>query len=193
MKTSMESTEKPSWKSRTDARLEHWRLGEDYRARLPGHLSRFTGYKPPDTKPPYDSLPFPPFSWLKHIPLKLEVAIFTWIGSFGGILLIEAIMSTNTAFAQVYHAPIIITSFGASAVLLFSAIESPLAQPRNFVLGHFVSALIGTCNTRLFVLNHHYHPYLDAGGFHGNVFVCGGLSMATAALGQFLIGAVHPP
>ena len=57
-------------------------------------------------------------------------------------------MSASTAF-RVYIAPIIVTSFGASAVLLFGVIESPLAQPRNFVLGHFVSALVGVCIRRL--------------------------------------------
>lgn len=189
----MAPSEKLTMKARVETLAEHCRFREDYRGRLPGYLSRFTGYKPPNAQPPYDPLRFPPFSWLKYIPLKLEVCIFTWIGSFGGILLIEAIMSANTAFQEVYHAPIIITSFGASAVLLFSAIESPLAQPRNFVLGHFVSALVGTCITRLFVLNPHYHPFLDEGGFHGNVFVNGGLSMATSALAQVFIGAVHPP
>lgn len=189
----MAPSEKRTLKQRRETLAEKFRLREDYRGRLPAYLSRFTGYKPPNTQAPYDPLPFPPFSWLKRIPLGFEIYIFTWIGSFGGILLIEAIMSANTAFSEVYHGPIIITSFGASAVLLFSAIESPLAQPRNFVLGHFVSALVGTCITRLFVLNPHYHTFVDEGGFHGNVFVNGGLSMATAALGQVLIGAVHPP
>ncbi|KAL7932562.1 HPP family domain-containing protein [Trichoderma chlorosporum] len=189
----MAPSEKSTLKERIEAIGEYIALREDYRGRLPDYLSRFTGYKPPNAQPPYEPLGFPPFSWLKYIPLKLEVCAFTWIGSFGGILLIEAIMSANTAFSEVYHAPIIITSFGASAVLLFSAIESPLAQPRNFVLGHFVSALVGTCITRLFVLNPHYHLFLDEGGFHANVFVNGGLSMATSALAQVLIGAVHPP
>lgn len=189
----MTTPEKLSIKTRLNAHIERLRLGEDYRARLPRYLSRFTGYKAPEEEAPYDPLPFPPFSWLRHVPLKVEVCIFTWIGSFGGILLIEAIMSGNTAFEMVYHAPIIITSFGASAVLLFCAIESPLAQPRNFVLGHFVSALVGTCITRLFVLDPSYEPSLTAGGFHGNVFVNGGISMATSALAQLLIGAVHPP
>lgn len=172
---------------------ERFKLRKDYRARLPTIISRFTGYRPPDARAPYDPLPFPPFSWLKHIPLHLEVSIFTWCGAFGGILLIEAIMSTSTAFHDVYDAPLIVTSFGASAVLLFCAIESPLAQPWNFVLGHFISALAGTAITRLFVLNHNYHAFVDKGGFHANVFVNGGISMATSALGQFLIGAVHPP
>lgn len=189
----MARSEKPTLKKRIETLGEYCTLREDYRGRLPGYLSRFTGYKLPNAQPPYEPLSFPPFSWLKYIPLKLEVCTFTWIGSFGGILLIEAIMSANTAFSEVYHAPIIITSFGASAVLLFSAIESPLAQPRNFVLGHFVSALVGTCITRLFVLNPNYHRFLDEGGFHANVFVNGGISMATSALAQVLIGAVHPP
>lgn len=184
--------EKQTKRSRLQSRMERFKFREDYRARLPGNISRFTGYKRPGTELPYDPLPFPPFSLLRHIPMDLEVCIFTWIGSFGGILLIEAIM-TNGAFNSVYKSPIIVTSFGASAVLLFCAIESPLAQPRNFVLGHFVSALVGTCITRLFVLNPHYRLSLDEGGFHANTFVNGGISMATSALAQFLIKSVHPP
>ena len=38
---------------------------------------------------------------------------------------------------------LIIGSIGASAVLLFGAIRSPLAQPRNLIGGHALSALIG--------------------------------------------------
>lgn len=38
--------------------------------------------------------------------------------------------------------PLLIGSFGASAVLLFGANASPLAQPRNLVGGHLVSAAI---------------------------------------------------
>ncbi len=37
----------------------------------------------------------------------------------------------------------LIGSFGASAVLIYGSIKSPLAQPRNFVGGHVISALIG--------------------------------------------------
>ncbi|GAB1192798.1 hypothetical protein APSETT444_001995 [Aspergillus pseudonomiae] len=133
--------------------LTQLKFRRDYRSDLPPSLFRFTGYRPPDEGPPYDPLPIPPFIWLPKIPLKYETWLFAWIGSFGGILLIEAIMSTDTAFRDVYHTPTIITSFGASAVLLFGVVESPVAQPRNFIGGHFLSALVGTCITRLFVLN----------------------------------------
>ncbi len=173
--------------------LNKLKFREDFRARLSPHISRFLGYRAPDAVAPYDPLPFPPFIWLKHIPLQIETWIFAWIGAFGGILLIEAIMSTDTAFREVYSAPLIITSFGASAVLLFGVVESPLSQPRNFVFGHFISALVGTCITRLFVLNPRYQGYLDNTDFHPNTFINGGLSMATSLLAQLMIGSVHPP
>lgn len=173
--------------------LKRMRFSEDHRARLPIHVSRFLGYRPPQSKLPYEPLPFSPFIWLKKIPLHYEVCIFGWIGAFGAILLIEAIMSTNTAFRDVYHTPTIITSFGASAVLLFGVVESPLSQPRNFLLGHLLSAFIGTAITRLFVLNAGYQSDLDNTEFHPLTFINGALSMATSLLGQLLVGAVHPP
>jgi len=37
----------------------------------------------------------------------------------------------------------LIGSFGASSVLVYGAIQSPLAQPRNLVGGHVASALVG--------------------------------------------------
>jgi CBS-domain-containing membrane protein len=37
----------------------------------------------------------------------------------------------------------VIGSFGASAVLIYGAIRSPLAQPRNLVGGHLLSAIVG--------------------------------------------------
>lgn len=38
-----------------------------------------------------------------------------------------------------------IGSFGASAVLIFGAPRSPLAQPRNLIGGHLISAICGCC------------------------------------------------
>ena len=82
---------------------------------------------------------------------------------------------------------------GASAVLLFGVVESPVAQPRNFVLGHFLSALVGTCITRLFVLNRQYQGYLDNTHFHPSTFINGGVSMATSLLVMLMTGTAHPP
>ena len=186
--------------NRSRGRLGTWRsvssrlkFRRDYRSQVPPIISRFTGYRPPETGPPYEPLPIPPFTWLKKVPMKFEVWLFAWIGAFIGILLIEAIMSANTAFRDVYHTPTIITSFGASAVLLFGVIESPVAQPRNFVGGHFISALVGTCITRLFVLNGQYQGYLANSRFHPSTFINGGVSMATSLLAMLITGTAHPP
>lgn len=37
----------------------------------------------------------------------------------------------------------LIGSFGASSVLIYGAIQSPLSQPRNLIGGHVISAFIG--------------------------------------------------
>jgi CBS-domain-containing membrane protein len=46
--------------------------------------------------------------------------------------------------------PLLIGSFGASAVLLFGATDSPLAQPRNLVGGHVVCACVAVLVVALF-------------------------------------------
>jgi CBS-domain-containing membrane protein len=38
---------------------------------------------------------------------------------------------------------LLIGSFGASCVLVYGVIQSPLAQPRNLIGGHVISALVG--------------------------------------------------
>lgn len=52
-----------------------------------------------------------------------------------------AILAICQITALVGH-QLLIGSFGASAVLLFGATESPMAQPRNLVGGHVVSSAV---------------------------------------------------
>lgn len=166
-------------------------LKEDYRDRLPLAISRFIGYRPPTDKPPYK--PVKPLLWLNHVPLKYEVWATGWLGSFVGILLVEAVMSTPTALRDTYNAPLIIASFGATAVLIYGALDSPLAQPRNLFGGHIISAIIGVAITRLFVMNDRYEGYLENRDFHATTFINGALCMATAILAMFMTGTLHPP
>lgn len=74
--------------------------------------------------------------------------------------------------------PLVIGAFGASAVLLYGAPNSPLAQPYNVLVGHLVSAVIGVAAYRA-------------------VGVCNALSMAAGvslAIGAMqLTRSVHPP
>lgn len=68
-------------------------------------------------------------------PMSLRYAFWSFISSTLGIL---AICEITTLVGH----PLLIGSFGASAVLLFGATDSPLAQPRNLVGGHLVSAVV---------------------------------------------------
>lgn len=43
----------------------------------------------------------------------------------------------------------LIGSFGASCVLVYGVIQSPLAQPRNLIGGHIISAIIGVTMQKL--------------------------------------------
>ncbi|MBF0627973.1 MAG: HPP family protein [Magnetococcales bacterium] len=71
---------------------------------------------------------------------------WSWLGSLLGILLVAAL---DRLLFQDTERMLLIGSFGASAVLIYGAPSSPLAQPRNLLLGHFVSALIGVACAQL--------------------------------------------
>lgn len=83
-----------------------------------------------------------------HIPPAYSPyeLIYSFIGAFLGIAVTAAI--NFNWFAKYYSDTdysMVIGSFGASAVMLYSVIDSPLAQPRNVLGGHLVSAFCGVC------------------------------------------------
>ena len=74
--------------------------------------------------------------------------IWTFVGSVLGIGILGFIQSYTNNFPssdQVF----LIGSFGASAVLVYGATNSPLAQPRNLIGGHLVCAIIGVAVYKL--------------------------------------------
>ena len=76
-------------------------------------------------------------------PMSLRYAIWSFLS---GTLAILAICEITTLVGH----PLLIGSFGASAVLLFGATGSPLAQPRNLVGGHLASAGVAVIVVALF-------------------------------------------
>jgi CBS-domain-containing membrane protein len=75
----------------------------------------------------------------------------SWAGGVAGI---SAVVFLNDHFVAGTGRLLVIASFGASAVLIFGAVKSPLAQPRNLVGGHFLSALVGVIVFKLL------HPWM---------------------------------
>ena len=76
------------------------------------------------------------------------------------------------------HDPLpIIASFGASAVLVYGAVKSPLAQPGNLIGGHLISALISVATYQ----------------FLGGAWFSIALAVSCALAVMLATGTLHPP
>lgn len=60
-------------------------------------------------------------------------------GFLGGLITIYLLSSITT----LSNHPLIMAPFGASCVLVFAAHNSPLAQPKNVILGHLSASFVG--------------------------------------------------
>jgi len=103
-------------------------------------------------------------------PLSFKYALW---GSISGSIAILAIVLV----ARMSGHPLLIGSFGASAVLLFGAAESPLAQPRNLVGGHLVSSTIAVAVVHLI----------------GTGPLAISLAVGFSILFMYLTRTIHPP
>ncbi|KAL3465884.1 HPP family-domain-containing protein [Aspergillus heterothallicus] len=114
---------------------------------------------------------------------NLVIAYWSLIGVFCGVLLISEVSLHIPEFRN-HHAPIIVGSFGAAAVLEFCAIESPFAQPRNAFFSQLIASIIGVAIAKLFALN----PSAQA-----KPEIAGSLACAITTMAMVLTNTVHPP
>lgn len=101
--------------------------------------------------------------------------IISWIGAFLGI---SAVAWVNFNLLQESDLVMIIGSFGASAVLIYGAVRSPLAQPRNLIGGHILSAVIGVAAYNL---------------LSGFMWLAAAVAVATAIAAMHATKTLHPP
>ncbi|AXP81175.1 HPP family protein [Mariniflexile rhizosphaerae] len=83
----------------------------------------------------------------KETLIDFKEHFWSFIGAFFGIGLIAFMQSL---FLPKLENTFLVGSFGASSVLIYGAIESPLSQPRNLIGGHLISAIIGVTVFKLF-------------------------------------------
>jgi CBS domain-containing membrane protein len=76
----------------------------------------------------------------KETLVDFKEQFWSFIGAFVGIGIIAFLQSHSLTKSENIF---LIGSFGASSVLIYGAIQSPLAQPRNLIGGHLISAIIG--------------------------------------------------
>ena len=96
--------------------------------------------------------------------------LVTALGSFLGIGFIAIL-------AEYYQLPFLVPSFGATAVLLYAACHVPMAQPRNVVGGHAISALVAVMVYQTF----------------GNAWWAIALGVTLAIIAMSITYTLHPP
>lgn len=72
----------------------------------------------------------------------------------------------------------LIGSFGASCVLVYGVIQSPLAQPRNLIGGHVISAIVGVTMAKI---------------FPDTIWLASSLAVAAAIVLMQITKTLHPP
>jgi CBS-domain-containing membrane protein len=107
--------------------------------------------------------------------VSVEEIIWSWIGGFSGIGVVAFLNYSRFEHTDLV---MIVGSFGASAVLIYGAIKSPLAQPRNLLGGHVISAITGvTC-------------YLL---FNNHMWFASAMAVATSIALMHATKTLHPP
>jgi CBS-domain-containing membrane protein len=107
--------------------------------------------------------------------VSLFEIIWSWVGAFLGI---AAVAYIHYHILEKTDMIMVIGSFGASAVLIYGAIKSPLAQPRNLIGGHVFSAIIGVTSYQL---------------LHSSMWLAGAVAVATAIAFMHATKTLHPP
>jgi len=107
--------------------------------------------------------------------VSLPEILWSWIGAFLGI---SAVAYINYNMIEASDFVMVIGSFGASAVLIYGAIRSPLAQPRNLIGGHVLSAIIGVTFYKM---------------FPSQMWLASSLAVATAIAVMHGTKTLHPP
>lgn len=101
--------------------------------------------------------------------------VWSWLGAVIGVGICGYLSSQ---YFEPKDMTLIIGSFGASAVLLYAAIKSPLAQPRNLIGGHVIAGIVGVACYKL---------------FGGNIWAAGALAASLAIVAMLLTKTLHPP
>jgi CBS-domain-containing membrane protein len=96
---------------------------------------------------------------------------------FGSLVGIGTCAYLSARFFEPRDMSLMVASLGASAVLVYGAVKSPFAQPRNLVGGQVISALIGVAAYALL----------------GNTWIAAGLAVSCALAAMLATKTLHPP
>jgi hypothetical protein len=135
-------------------------------------------------------LPKPISHWLgyRSAPSKEPPTLIQWlltlIATVAGICVVGAVFTHGPAL-QPWSPPTIVASLGASAVLDYNTIKSPLAQPRNNIIGHTLAAVVGVGVSKAFQYAPHFFINYD--------WVAAAVACGAASVAMSITNTVHPP
>jgi CBS-domain-containing membrane protein len=112
-----------------------------------------------------------------HAPPRIGLSEIVWSG-FGVALGIGICAYLSSHFLEPRDLTLMIGSIGASAVLVYGAVKSPLAQPRNVVGGHVIAGLAGV---------------ISYGLFGHTLWVAAAIAVSGATVAMLLTQTLHPP
>jgi CBS-domain-containing membrane protein len=81
---------------------------------------------------------------------QINKLIFSFIAGFGAFIAIFILAFLNEVTSEGLW---LMAPFGATAVLVFGIPKSPLAQPKNVILGHLITAIVGLSFVSLGVIS----------------------------------------
>jgi CBS-domain-containing membrane protein len=136
--------------------------------RLPLFISWFLGYRPKEFKPINNQ-------WLTLLSV--------FISTFTGLIVVLITFNYSKHFID-RGVPVIIPSLGASSILIYNSLGAPLAQPRNFIFGTFISSFVGIVIMRFFMTHADNEQFLWTGA---------ALATACSSVLMSLLDCVHPP
>lgn len=100
---------------------------------------------------------------------------WSWLGAMIGIGICGYL---SALYFEPRDLSLLIGSFGASAVLVYGAIKSPLAQPRNVFGGHVISGLVGVACSQL---------------FGATIWFAAAMAVSLAIVAMLATKTLHPP
>ena len=106
--------------------------------------------------------------------MNKAVLINALLSALGALIFISLLAFLDNSFDGMIW---LIPPFGASMVLVMAVHESPLAKPKNILLGHIISALSGVIILYLI----------------GDNFLALGIAVALAVFVMIVTDTIHPP
>ncbi|KXS17574.1 hypothetical protein M427DRAFT_96914, partial [Gonapodya prolifera JEL478] len=117
-------------------------------------------------------------------------SFWSFVGAFLGIAAVTAL--DRSAYFVDRGWGTMIGSFGASSVLIYGNLESPLSQPINFVGGHTLSAIVGV-TVQKFIIWITGATYPDLHEYDSLRWLGGALAVALSVLVMQITRTTHPP